>query len=330
LPESDEEAKMRRLRVFVLAAFALGFAPAVLAQSYPSRPVKVIVPFPPGDAADILSRLIGPKMAERMGQPVIVENRAGASGQIGLEVLKNAAADGYTIGVGQGGNLVVAPHTYKKLPYDPLKDFVAVAIIATNYLAVVANPGVPFKSAAEMIAWAKANPGRMTLATNGEGGFPHLAFEHLAVMGEFKFQHIPYKGAAQIITDVMGGQVQLGIGAYTSLSPHVLSGRVRLIAVTNPVRVPNKPELPIFAEAVPGYDSRGWFGYVAPAATPREIVARLNDEINRAMKLPDVSEKMIASGLIIVTEPPEFFGDMIRSDYAKYGKLARDIGFKPQ
>ena len=321
---------MRQLRVWVLAAFALGFAAAALAQSYPSRPVKVIVPFPPGDAADILSRLIGPKMAERMGQPVVVENRAGASGQIGLEVLKNAAADGYTIGLGQGGNLVVAPHTYKKLPYDPLKDFVAVAILATNYLAVVANPGVPFKSAAEMVAWARANPGRLTLATNGEGGFPHLAFEHLAVMGDFKFQHIPYKGAAQIITDVMGGQVQLGIGAYTSLSPHVLSGRVRLIAVTNPVRVPNKPELPIFAEAVPGYDSRGWFGYVAPAATPREIVARLNDEINRAMKLPDVSEKMVASGLIIVTEPPEFFGDMIRSDYAKYGKLARDIGFKPQ
>jgi tripartite-type tricarboxylate transporter receptor subunit TctC len=321
---------MRQVRIWVVAGLALGFAAAALAQSYPSRPIKVIVPFPPGDAADILSRLIGPKVSERMGQPLVVENRAGASGQIGLEVLKNSAADGYTIGVGQGGNLVVAPHTYKKLPYDPLKDFVPVALLATNYLAVVANPGVPFKSAAEMVAWAKANPGRLTLATNGEGGFPHLAFEHLAVMGDFKFQHIPYKGAAQIITDVMGGQVQLGIGAYTSLSPHVLSGRVRLIAVTNPVRVPNKPELPIFAEAVPGYDSRGWFGYVAPAATPREIVARLNAEINRAMKLPDVSEKMIAAGLIIVTEPPEFFGDMIRSDYAKYGKLARDIGFKPQ
>jgi tripartite-type tricarboxylate transporter receptor subunit TctC len=321
---------MRQVRRVAVAAFALGFAAVVLAQPYPSRPVKVIVPFPPGDAGDILARLIGPKMSDRMGQPVVVENRAGASGQIGLEVLKNSAADGYTIGVGQGGNLVVAPHTYKKLPYDPLKDFVPVALLATNYLAVVANPGVPFKSAAEMVAWAKANPGRLTLATNGEGGFPHLAFEHLAVMGGFKFQHIPYKGAAQIITDVMGGQVQMGIGAYTSLSPHVLSGRVRLIAVTNPVRVPNKPELPIFAEAVPGYDSRGWFGYVAPAATPREIVVRLNDEINRAMKLPDVSEKMIAAGLIIVTESPEFFGDMIRSDYAKYGKLARDIGFKPQ
>ena len=321
---------MRQIRILMVAALALGFAAAALAQSYPSRPIKVIVPFPPGDAADILSRLIGPKMSERMGQPLVVENRAGASGQIGLEVLKNSVADGYTIGVGQGGNLVVAPHTYKKLPYEPLKDFVPVAILATNYLAVVANPGVPFKSAAEMVAWAKANPGRLTLATNGEGGFPHLAFEHLAVMSGFKFQHIPYKGAAQIITDVMGGQVQLGIGAYTSMSPHVLSGRVRLIAVTNPVRVPNKPELPIFAEAVPGYDSRGWFGYVAPTGTPREIVVRLNDEINRAMKLPDVSEKMIAAGLIIVTEPPEFFGDMIRSDYAKYGKLARDIGFKPQ
>jgi tripartite-type tricarboxylate transporter receptor subunit TctC len=313
-----------------LAAFALAFVSAALAQSYPSRPVKVIVPFPPGDAADILSRLIGPKMTERMGQQVVVENRAGASGQIGMEILARSAPDGYTIGVGQGGNLVVAPHTYKKIPYDPLRDFVPVAIIATNYLAVVANPDVPFKTAAEMIVWAKANPGRLTLASNGEGGFPHLAFEQLRVMAGFTYTHVPYKGATQIITDVIGGQVQLGIGAYTSLSPHVLSGRARLIAVTNPVRVPNKPELPIFAEAVPGYDSRGWFGYVAPAATQREIVVRLNEEINRAMKQSDVADKMIAAGLIIVTEPPEFFGDMIRSDYAKYGKLARDIGFQPQ
>jgi tripartite-type tricarboxylate transporter receptor subunit TctC len=149
-------------------------------------------------------------------------------------------------------------------------------------------------------------------------------------MAGFTFQHIPYKGATQIATDVIGGQVQLGIGAYTSLSPHVLSGRLRLIAVTNPVPVPNKPELPIFADAVPGYDSRGWFGYVAPAGAPRETIRILNEEINRAMKLPDVADKMIASGLIIVTESPEYFGDIIRADYAKYGKLVRDIGFKPQ
>jgi tripartite-type tricarboxylate transporter receptor subunit TctC len=303
---------------------------AAHAQTYPNRPIRVIIPFPPGDAADIMARLIGPKVSGRLGQQMVIENRAGASGQIGLALLKDAPADGYTIGVGQGGNLVVAPHTYRKLPYDPLKDFAPVALLATNYLAVVANPGVPFKSAAEMIAWAKANPGRLSLATNGEGGFPHLAFENLAAMGGFKFQHIPYKGAAQIITDVMGGQVQLGIGAYTSLSPHVNAGRVRLIAVTNPVKVPNKPELPIFAEAVPGYDSRGWFGCVAPAGTPRDIVAKLNEEINRAMRQPDVADKMVASGLIIVTESPEYFADVLKSDYAKYGKLVKDIGFTPQ
>jgi len=328
--------KRSMLRRLSLSVLAFGFACAAGAQSnsisstYPTKPIRVIIPFPPGDAADILARLLGPKMTDRMGQQVVVENRPGASGQIGLEALKNAAPDGYTIGVGQGGNLVVAPHTYKRLPYDPLKDFVPVALLATNYLAVVANPDVPFKTASEMVGWAQGNPGKLTVATNGEGGFPHLAFEHLGVLAAFKFQHVPYKGATQIITDVIGGQVQVGIGAYTSLSPHVQSGRVRLIAVTNPVRVPNKPELPIFAEAVPGYDSRGWFGYIAPAGTPREIIARLNEEINRAMKSPDVAEKMVAAGLIIVTESPEFFGDVLRSDYAKYGKLTRDIGFQPQ
>jgi tripartite-type tricarboxylate transporter receptor subunit TctC len=316
------------MRLFIAAFFFL--CGLVQAQTYPGKPIRVIVPYPPGDAADILARLIGPKVSERLGQPMVVENRPGASGQIGLALLKDAPADGYTIGVGQGGNLVVAPHTYKKIPYDPLKDFMPVALLATNYLAVVANPNVPFKTAAEMVAWAKANPGKLTLATNGEGGFPHLAFENLAAMGGFTFQHIPYKGAAQIATDVIGGQVQLGIGAYTSLSPHVNAGRMRLIAVTNPVKVPNKPELPIFADAVPGYDSRGWFGYVAPSGVPHDMVQKLNDEINRAMRLPDVADKMTAAGLIIVTEPPEFFASMLRSDYEKYGALVKKIGFVPQ
>jgi tripartite-type tricarboxylate transporter receptor subunit TctC len=322
-----------KLKLLVLVAAtmaALAAAAGAFAQAYPNKPIKVIVPYPPGDAADILARLIGPKVSERLGQPVVVENRPGASGQIGLDVAAHAAPDGYTIAVGQGGNLVVAPHTYKKLPYDPLKDFVPIAELATNYLAVVANPNAPFRNAAEMIAWAKANPGRLTLASNGEGGFPHLAFELLRTSAGFSYTHIPYKGASQILTDVMGGQVQIGIGAYTSMSTQVQSGRLRLIGVTNPVPVALKPELPLFAEAVPGYDSRGWFGYIAPAGTPHDIVVKLNEEINRAMKQPDVADKMISAGLIIVTESPEFFGDVIRSDYAKYGKLVRDIGFQPQ
>jgi tripartite-type tricarboxylate transporter receptor subunit TctC len=323
---------MKNLTLYALAIVVavFGCVGAAAAQSYPTKPIRVIVPYPPGEAADTIARLLGAVMAERMGQQVIVDNRAGASGQIGLEVLKNATPDGYTIGVGQGGNLVVAPHTYKKVPYDPLKDFAAVALNATNYLAVVANPNAPFKTAAEMIAWAKANPGKLTLATNGEGGYPHLAFELLASMAGFKFLHIPYKGAMQITTDVIGGQVLAGIGSYTSMSPLVQSGRMRLIGVTNDVRVPDKPELPVFANLVPGYDMRGWFGYIAPAGTPPAIVRRLNAEINRAMRQPDVNAKLVGAGLYVANESPGFFAQFIKTEFNKYGKIVHDIGFKPQ
>jgi len=320
----------RNLCALALVLGAFGFAGTAPAQPYPSKPIRVIIPFPPGEAADIIARLISPIMTERMGQQVVVDNRPGASGQIGLGLLKNAAPDGYTIGVGQGGNLVVAPHTYKKLAYDPLKDFAGVALNATNYLAVVANPNTPFKNAAEMIAWAKANPGKLSLATNGEGGYPHLAFELLASMAGFKFLHVPYKGAMQIATDVIAGQVQLGVGSYTSLSPHVQSGRMRLMGVTNHVRVPTNRELPIFADVVPGYDMRGWFGYIAPAATPREIVRRLNEEVNRAMQQPEVNAKLVGAGLIVANESAEFFDEFIKTEYAKYGKIVRGIGLKPQ
>ncbi len=180
-----------------------------------------------------------------------------------------------------------------------------------------------------MVAWAKANPGRLTLDQR-EGGFPHLAFEHLAVMGGFKFQHIPYKGATQIITDVIGGQVQLGIGELYQPFPACPVGPGATDRGDQSRARAEQARAAAIRRCRPGYDLRGWFGYVAPVATPREIVARLNDEINRAMKQPDVAEKMTAAGLIIATESPEFFGDMIRSDYVKYGKLVRDIGFKPQ
>jgi tripartite-type tricarboxylate transporter receptor subunit TctC len=330
------------MKPWTLRAIAVGSSMAVLAfagiaaaqapsgQPYPGRPVRIIVPFPPGNTMDIMSRLIGPKLTERLGQQILVENRPGASGMLGLDLVAKAPADGYVFGAGQGGNLVVLPHTSKNIPYDPLKDFAAVAVSTTNYLAIVANPEAPFASIAEMITYAKANPGQLTVATNGEGGFPHLAFEHLRVMGAFTFTHVPYKGSAAIATDVMGGQVQVGIDGITGLAPHVRSGRLRLLAITNRTRVALWPDTQAASEAVPGYDSGGWFGYVAPAATPREIVLKLNQEINRAMQLPDVSDKLVSAGLIIVAETPEYFTNLIRSDYAKYGKLVRDIGFQPQ
>src|SRR5213592_1413282 len=317
---------MKQLRVFVLSAFALGFASAALAQPYPAKPIRIVIPFPPGNTTDIMSRLIAPKMAERLGQQVIVENRPGASGTLGLDYVARSPADGYTIACVQGGNMVVLPHTSKSIPYDPLKDFAPIAVSTTNYLAIVANPNVPFKTIGEMVAYAKANPGKLTVATNGEGGFPHLAFEHLRTMGGFTYTHIPYKGSAAIATDIIGGQVQVGIDGITGMTPHIKSGRLRILATTNKTRPALWPDTPVAAEDVPGYESGGWFGYAAPAATPREIVLKLNAEINRALREPDVSDKLVNAGLIIVGESPEFFAELLRSDYAKYGKLVKDIG----
>ena len=313
-----------------LCAVLLLVACGAYGQPYPSKPVRIIVPFPPGNTTDIMSRLIAPKMAEQLGQQVIVENRPGASGMIGLDYAAKSPADGYTIACVQGGNMVVLPHTSKSIPYDPLRDFAPIAVSTTNYLAIVANPNVPFKTIGEMVAYAKANPGALTVATNGEGGFPHLAFEQLRAMAGFQYTHVPYKGSAAIATDIMGGQVQAGIDGITGMTPHIKSGRLRILATTNQARPALWPDTPVAAEDVPGYESGGWFGYAAPAATPRDVVLRLNAEINRAMREPEVSEKLVNAGLIIVTESPQYFAELLRSDHAKYGKLVKDIGFTPQ
>ena len=322
--------KLKSIMFCAAAAVSLVFSAGVQAQAWPNKPIKIIIPFPPGNTTDIMARLIAPRMSERLGQPVIVENRPGASGMLGLDLVAKAAPDGYTIGAGQGGNLVVLPHTSKNIPYDALKDFTPIAVSTTNYLVVVGSTGAPFKTLPEMIAWARANPGKLTVASNGEGGFPHLIFEHLRMMGDFSFNHIPYKGSAQIATDLIGGQVQAGVDGVTGLTPHIKSGRINLLAVTSKNRAPQWPDAAAASEAVPGYESGGWFGYVGPAGIPRDIVARLNDEINRAMKNPEVADKLVATGLNMVYEPPEYFAEMIKSDYAKYGKLVKDIGFKPQ
>lgn len=315
----------------LLAIALLGiFSSLAHAQAYPGKPIRIIVPFPPGNTMDIMSRLIGPKITERTGQQVIVENRPGASGMLGLDLVAKAPPDGYTIGAGQGGNLTVLPHTSKNCPYDPLKDFVPIAVSTTNYLGIVANPNAPFKTIGEMVKWAKENPGRLTVATNGEGGFPHLGFEHLRSMAGFTYTHVPYKGSAAIATDVIGGQVQAAMDGITGMAPHIKSGRLRLLAVTGKGRVDLWPGVPAANEDVPGYESGGWFGFVAPAGVPREIIAKLNDEINRAMKQPDVTQKLEAAGLLVVAESPEHFAQVIKSDYDKYGRLVKMIGFQPQ
>ena len=279
---------------------------------------------------DIMSRLIGPKLTERLGQPMIVENRPGVSGMLGLDLVAKAEPDGYTLGAGQGGNLCVLPHMSKNVPYDALKDFSAIALTTTNYLTIYANASAPFKTLPEMIAYAKAHPGKVTVATNGEGGFPHLAFEHLRLMAGFTYNHIPYKGSAQIGLDVMGGQVQMAIDGIGGALPAIRSGKVNLLAVTSKKRAAFWPDKPAAAEFVPGYDSGGWFGFVAPAGIPKEIANRHNAEINRAMNAPEVVEKMANAGMVVANKSVKSFEDLIKHDFVKYGKLVKDIGFKPQ
>ena len=322
---------MHRLIGVLLVAVIGTPVPDAHAQQYPTKPIRFIIPFPPGDSLDIMSRLIAPHMLERLGRPIVVDNRPGAAGQLGLTLGARAPADGYTVIGGQGGNMVVQPHTYRKLPYDPLKDFVPVAVSTTNYLALIASPNAPFKDVKQLVAYAKANKGKLIFASNGEGGFPHMSMEMLRVAaGLFDYTHIPYKGTGDIMNDLVSSRVDTTILGIGSITPFVKAGRVRMLAVTSPSRQDMWPGVPSIAEVLPGYDSRGWFGYVAPAGTPKEIVAILNREINRAMSMPDVKEKLNAIGLTVVTESPEYFGQLLKSDYQKYGKLIRDIGFKPQ
>ena len=321
---------MHRLIALPVLAIVMVMASTLHAQQYPTKPIRIIVPFPPGDSLDTMSRLIAPTLLERLGQNIVVDNRAGAAGQLGLDLGAHAPADGYTLVGGQGGNLVVQPHTYKKLPYDPLKDFAPVAISTTNFLALVINPALPYKSLKDLIAHGKANPGKLTFASNGEGGFPHMAIEMLREQAGFDYLHVPYKGSVQIMTEIMGGRVDATILGIGSLTPFIRAGRVRLLAVTSPARAELFPDVPTVAEVLPGYDSRGWFGYLAPAGTPPKVVALLNREINRAMMMPDVREKLSNIGLTVVAETPESFAQTLKSDYEKYGKLIRTIGLQPQ
>jgi tripartite-type tricarboxylate transporter receptor subunit TctC len=314
----------------LIAAFAAALPAWTYAQTYPAKTLRIIIPFPPGNTMDIMTRLIAPRLTERLGQNVIVDNRSGAAGQLGLDIAAKSPPDGYTIAGGQGGNLVVQPHTYKKLPYDAIKDFAPIAMGATNFLVLVVHPATQFKTTKDLIAYARANPGRLSMASNGEGGFPHMTIELLREQAGFHYLHVPYKGSADIATQLIGGHVDAAIDGVSGLVPHIRSGKLRLLGVTVAKRVPQFPDTPTIAESLPGYESSGWFGWVAPANTPRDIVVKLNQEINRAMSLPDVKEKMIALGLTVVNESPEFFANAIRSDYEKYGKLIKAIKFQPQ
>jgi tripartite-type tricarboxylate transporter receptor subunit TctC len=318
---------VRIIWALVACAFLAGTA---LAQKYPNRPIRIIVPQSPGDPCDTFARLLGAHMSERLGQPLVADNRPGAGGTIGLGMAAQAPADGYTFACGQGGNMSVIPHTMKNVPYDAMKDFQPVALIATNYLALVVSPSTPFKNVAEFVKYLKANPGKVSFATNGEGAFMHMTTELFRSFVGFEYVHVPFKGVAPAAAEVMAGRVDATFGSFTGLYPFIQSGRVRLLGIAKPTRAANYPDYPTIAETVPGYSSGGWFGFVAPAKVPKEIITVLNREANAAMKRPDVRAKLESLGLEVWTESPEYFGKLLKSEYEKFGKVARDIKLVPK
>ncbi|MBX9905993.1 MAG: tripartite tricarboxylate transporter substrate binding protein [Burkholderiales bacterium] len=317
----------RIIWLFVACTCLTGTA---LAQNYPNRAIRVIVPQQPGDPCDTFARLLGPYMTKNLGQQLVVDNRPGAGGMIGLELAATAPADGYTIACGQGGNLSVIPHTMKNVPYKALQDFAPVALVATNYLALVAANNAPFKTTAELVKHLKANPGKVTFATNGQGAFLHMATELFRSYVGFEYIHVPFKGIGSMAQELLANRVDAAFSSFTAIQPFVKAGQVRLLGIAKETRAPNYPDLPTVAESVPGFSSGGWFGFVAPAKVPKEVITVLNREMNLALKQPEVRAKLESLGLDVRTESPEYLRDLMKSEYNKYGKVARDIKLVPQ
>jgi len=310
------------------AALLAGIAPAS-AQTYPNRPLRFIVPFSPGGSTDTLARTLGQKLGDAFGQQIVVDNRAGGGGNIGTEMVARAPADGYTILLGYIANLAMEPGVNPNLPFDPVRDFAPISLVATSPNIFVAHPSVPAKTIKEFIAYAKANPRKITFATASMAVV--LTGELLNNAAGIQMQSVPYKGTGQAVIDLLGGQVHTMFSGMSSVLPHVKSGRLRPLAVTGAQRWPAVPDVPTVAESgFPGFEASVWFGVLAPARTPKPIITRLNQEIIKALSLPDVRERLSNVGFEIVGKSPEAFSAYIKSEVTKWAKVAKASGVKPE
>jgi tripartite-type tricarboxylate transporter receptor subunit TctC len=314
----------RLLLVTALCASALG----AWAQTYPSKPIRIVVGFPPGGGNDIIARLLGAKMQETWGQSVVIDNRPGAASIIAAEHVAKSAPDGYTLLVNATGGMSVNPVLYAKLPYDSLKDFVPISMVGSFPLVLIVNPSVPAKSVPELVAYAKANPGKLNYSS-GSTAF-QVATEMFKQMTGTDVRHIPYKGSAASITAVIAGDVHMTIVDTPPLVPQIKAGKVRALGVTSAKRSGAMPEVPTVAESVPGYEMVLWIGMFAPAGTPREIAARLNAEVVRIVKLPDIREKLHAMDVDPLGNTPEQVSEWIRREIAKYGPVVKAANIKAE
>jgi tripartite-type tricarboxylate transporter receptor subunit TctC len=317
------------------AALAAGVAivglllPGAAAAEYPDQPIRLVVPFPAGGGADTLARTIMPKVGQILGQPIVIDNRPGAGGNVGSELVAHAAPDGYTLLYGTNGTLAINPTLYGNLRFDPAKDFAPVAPMTLIAAMLVVNPDVPAHSVAELIRYAKANPGKVNFASAGNGTTSHLAGELFKTMAEVDIVHVPYRGGAQAVTDLVGGQVQMMIEVMPNAYPLVKGGKVRGLAVTTARRFPTAPDMPTIDEAaLPGFEVSAWDGILAPAATPSAIIDRLNAAINRALDDPEVRAALLARGAQPVPASPDEFARRIAAGAKKWSQVVRDSGAK--
>ena len=321
--------RISHLAGFSLAAVLLSCVSVAAAEVYPSKPIRIVAPFPPGGPVDILSRTIGSKLAQSLGQPVVVDNRAGAGGNIGSDVVAKSAPDGYTLLMGFVGTHAINPSLYSKMPYDNVKDFEPVSLVAVVSIVLVVNPSVPATSVSELIALARTKPGELTFGSPGHGTPQHLAGELFNSIAGVKMLHVPYKGAVPALTDLLGGQLSMIFSSMPPALPHVKSGKLRALGVTSTTRSPAMPELPTIAESgLKGYVVNNWYGILAPRGTPKEVVAKLNSEIVKILKMPDVKESLSVQGAEPFTSTPEQFAVYLREETDKWAKIVKHSGVK--
>ena len=315
----------------LLAGAVLAFATAAAAaQSWPSKPIRFVSPFAPGGGADITARAIATKLTPALAQQVLVDNRGGAGGMVGVEIAAHAPADGYTIVMGTIGNIAIAPSLYNKMPYDPAKDLSPVSQVANALNVLVVHPSVPAKTVKEFIAFAKAHPTDLNYGSSGAGATDHLAGELFNTMTGVKMAHVPYKGGAPAMLDLIGGQVQLVFSTMSTAIGAIQAGRVRALAMTGNQRFERMPELPTMAEAgLKGFVVNNWYGLFVPAGTPKDVIARLNAEAVKILAMPDVKKQLLDSGIVATSSTPEGFTSYIQIETKRWAKVIKDGNIKP-
>ena len=318
------------IKIFVVIALLLSLPAMALAQTFPAKPIRMIVAFPPGGGTDIVTRIISAKLSEALKQQIVVDNRGGADGIIGTDIAAKANPDGHVMFVGTAGNLAINQTLYSKVPFDIVRDFAPITQLVSVDMLLTVHPATPAKSVRELIALAKAKPGALNYASTGIGGIPHLAAELFNHLADLKINHVPYKGGGPAVVELIAGHVQVFVQSVVQAATPIKDGRVRALAVLGPKRTPVLPDVPIMADTLPGYDATNWYGLVVPARTPAAIQQRIYREFVKAVKSPDIENKILAQGALPVMSTPAEFANFLKAETAKWANVIKSANIRAE